>query len=49
MKGVTIVKAKPSDIRDITKVLYLTWLDTYPNRKYHITVSDIHYKFKILN
>ncbi|MGV8163068.1 MAG: GNAT family N-acetyltransferase [Candidatus Nanoarchaeia archaeon] len=47
MNQVTITKAKPGDIKDITKVLYLTWLVTYPNRKYRITASDIKYKFKI--
>ena len=39
-------EAKPQDVLGITEVLYRTWLDTYPNEEYGITVEDIEDKYK---
>lgn len=39
-------KAKYGDAEEITKVRYAAWLTTYPNKKYRILTSDIHFNFK---
>ena len=41
---VKIVPATPGDERGIEEVYYTTWLATYPNKKYGVTVADVeHY------
>lgn len=43
---IRVAKANPEDVRGILNVLYGTWLSTYPNEEYGITVDDIKYRFK---
>ncbi len=43
---ITITKATPEDALAIQNVLYQTWLATYPNEEYGITVEDIEVRFK---
>ncbi|MEI6191289.1 MAG: GNAT family N-acetyltransferase [bacterium] len=46
MKTLEISVAKPNESEDITEVIFKTWLVTYPNEEYGITVDDIEYRFK---
>lgn len=41
-----IRKAKVEDYLSLHRVYFETWLDTYPNEEFNITVEDIEYKFK---
>jgi ribosomal protein S18 acetylase RimI-like enzyme len=43
---IVVSKARPEDARGINNVLYKTWLDTYPNKKYKILAEDIKYMYK---
>lgn len=43
---ITIRKSRPSDALESTKLFYETWLDTYPNKKAGIKVSDVKDHFK---
>lgn len=43
--NVTVSDAKPDDIYDIRSVRKTTWLSTYPNKKYGITLDDIKSRF----
>jgi len=43
---INVQKAKPGDAEQIQKVLYKTWLDTYPNKEFGITVEDIEERFR---
>lgn len=38
---VTVTKATPADMDGMDAVIHQTWLDTYPNEEYGITVADI--------
>ena len=44
--GIRIEKARPGDARGMQEVFYRSWLATYPNAEYGITVEDIEYRFK---
>jgi len=46
---IRILKTKPEDAKSTAEVYYKTWLDTYPNKKYKITVEDIKYKYRNRN
>lgn len=46
MLSIEIVEASPEDARPIREVQYNTWLATYPNEEYGITLDDIHDRFK---
>ena len=46
METIKVSIAKPNESEDITEVIYKTWLVTYPNEEYGITVDDIEYRFK---
>jgi len=46
---IKILRAKPEDVRGIAEVAYKTWLATYPNKKYRITVADIKYMYRNRN
>jgi ribosomal protein S18 acetylase RimI-like enzyme len=43
---IKIQKARPEDAKKITEVFYKTWLTTYPNKKYQITINDIKDRYK---
>ncbi len=43
---VKILLAKPDDAKEIQEVFYKTWLTTYPNEEFGITIDDIEDKFK---
>lgn len=43
---IKIVVAKPEDIRAIREVQYKSWLATYPNEEYGVTIDDVEDKFK---
>ena len=45
-KKTRVLKANPEDVKQLTNLFYVTWLDTYPNRKYRITASDIRYHYR---
>lgn len=44
--SVSVVPACPDDVEDIEEVFYKTWLATYPNEEFGITVDDIEDRFK---
>lgn len=49
MKGINdykIRKITPDDYLGLHNVYFLTWLDTYPNKEFNITVDDIKYKYE---
>ena len=46
MENISIAKATADDTLEIQKVLYATWLATYPNAETGITREDIEYRFK---
>jgi ribosomal protein S18 acetylase RimI-like enzyme len=41
-----ITEAVSEDVEGIQKVFYETWLDTYPNEEYKITLDDLKYRHK---
>lgn len=41
-----IRKITPEDYLGLHNVYFLTWLDTYPNKEFNITVDDIKYKYE---
>lgn len=43
---IKISLAQPDDAKSIQEIFYKTWLDTYPNKEFGITVEDIEDKFK---
>ncbi len=43
---IKIENAKPEDVRGIAEVFYKTWLATYPNEEYGITVADVEDNYK---
>jgi len=43
---ITIKDAVPEDVDGIQDVFYKTWLATYPNKEYGITVDDIEDRYK---
>jgi ribosomal protein S18 acetylase RimI-like enzyme len=43
---IIIEKPKVKDIKDIQDVFYKTWLATYPNKPFGVTVMDIEEKYK---
>ncbi len=43
---IQITKTMPEDARGAVNVLYKTWLDTYPNEEFGITVEDIKESYK---
>lgn len=45
-KDFKIRTATPKDFLALHNIYQTTWLDTYPNKKLNITVSDINYLFK---
>ena len=45
-KKIEITTASPEDVRGMIEVFYKTWLATYPNEEYKITVDDIEDRFK---
>jgi ribosomal protein S18 acetylase RimI-like enzyme len=45
-KDIKVVKAIPEDALGILNVFYETWLGTYPNDEYGITVDDVEDRFK---
>lgn len=44
--GIHIDLAKPEDVLGIQEVFYKSWLETYPNEEYGITVDDVEDRFK---
>lgn len=44
--SVSVVLACPDDVEGIEEVFYKTWLATYPNQEFGITVDDIEDRFK---
>ncbi len=44
--GIKILKVTPEDVREVTELLYMTWLATYPNEEHGITTDDIEDRFK---
>ena len=46
MNNVKILEAKPEDAKGMQQVYYQTWLDTYPNKKWGITIEDIEQVYK---
>lgn len=46
MSNYQILKPTPDDVLGILTVLYKTWLATYPNEQYGITVDDIEDSYK---
>ncbi|MDP2651961.1 MAG: GNAT family N-acetyltransferase [bacterium] len=46
---IKIQKAVPEDAAGVGEVLYKTWLATYPNEEYGITVDDIEDRWKDRN
>lgn len=45
-EDIRIEKAKPHDVEGMQEVFYRSWLATYPNAEYGITVADIEDRFK---
>lgn len=45
-KKVIIKKPLPEDARSVQELLYHTWLATYPNEEFGITIDDIEDRFK---
>ncbi len=45
-KECKIRKIEPEDILALHNVYFLSWLDTYPNKEFNITVEDIVYKYQ---
>ena len=43
---IKISEASPEDVKEIAQVFYTTWLVTYPNEEFGITVDDVHDKYK---
>lgn len=43
---INIVPATPNDVRGMQEVFRRTWLDTYPNQEFGITISDIEDRYK---
>lgn len=43
---IEIVPANPKDVKGMQEVFYRTWLATYPNEEFGITVDDIEDRFK---
>lgn len=43
---IKISLAQPDDAKGIQEVFYKTWVNTYPNKEFGITVEDIEDKFK---
>jgi hypothetical protein len=43
---IEVVLAQPGDARGIQEVYYRTWLDTYPNEEFGITIDDIEDQYK---
>lgn len=41
-----IREGEKSDLLSLLDIQYITWLDTYPNKKYNITKKDIEKKFE---
>jgi ribosomal protein S18 acetylase RimI-like enzyme len=41
-----IRKITPDDYLGLHNVYFLTWLNTYPNKEFNITVDDIEYKYE---
>ena len=49
MKSINDYKIRriiPDDYLGLHNVYFLTWLDTYPNEEFNITVEDIKYKYE---
>ena len=46
MEKIEIREATPEDVLGISTVLYKTWLATYPNEEYGVTIEDIEYRYK---
>lgn len=44
--GVVVDRALVSDVPAIQDIFYKTWLSTYPNEQYAVTVEDIEDRFK---
>jgi ribosomal protein S18 acetylase RimI-like enzyme len=43
---IVIASAKPEDAEGIQNVFYKTWLATYPNKEFNITVEDLEYRHR---
>lgn len=43
---INIVKARPEDALDINKILYRTWIETYPNSEVGVILEDVEELFK---
>lgn len=44
--SIRIVKAESEHVHGIQEVFYRTWLDTYPNKEFGITIDDVEDRFK---
>jgi len=44
--NITIQKAEPGDAQGIGEVFYKTWLTTYPNKEFGVTIEDVNFIFK---
>ena len=45
-KKITVSVATPDDVLGVQKVFHDTWLKTYPNKEFGITVDDVEERFK---
>lgn len=45
-KDYKIRKAGPDDVLGLHNIYLTTWLNTYPNKEFNITVQDIKYRYK---
>ena len=45
-KEIKIGYANPADAKGIQEVFYATWLDTYPNEEFNITIDDLKYRYR---
>jgi ribosomal protein S18 acetylase RimI-like enzyme len=43
---IEIFSAKPEDVMGIQEVFYNTWLNTYPNKEFNITLDDLRYRHR---
>jgi GNAT superfamily N-acetyltransferase len=46
---IKILRAKPTDAKAIEEVYYKTWLATYPDNKYGVTIDDIKHIYRNRN
>jgi len=45
-KDIKIFSAKPYDVMGMQEVFYNTWLNTYPNKEFNITLEDLKYRYR---